>query len=419
MQSTAAGPARWLKHPCFWMVVLGFLLRLVRLWYAGLPDGEFGHESGNIAAALAAGKGFSSPFGGDTGPTAWIGPVYPTVLALCFKVFGTFTNSSAAAILMLQCAVSTLTAIPMWCAGLRIVGRSAALVGVWTWALCPVFMEWPATFVWDMTFTAFSLTVLFLLTLQLVEEESLWKWLLWGALWGLAELTNPALSTCNLIAGLWLVARRRKLERPWLRQSVAAGLLCLVVLAPWLIRNRVQFGRWSFVRSNGYFELYLGNYATSNGFGYIGRSPGVNPRIFQEYKSLGEPAFIELKKEEFTNFVHEEPATFFRLTAGRMLWFWDGTSALYCFSDGAERKLLFWPWSVLAAFGLIHLWSMRREFASLLTPLLLLYPLPYYLAYPHIRYRHAIEPLMLLLIGHLMVQIVSAVRGRMRKREVS
>src|SRR5258708_19936820 len=31
----------------------------------------------HIAASLASGQGFSNPFGPPTGPTAWLGPVYP------------------------------------------------------------------------------------------------------------------------------------------------------------------------------------------------------------------------------------------------------------------------------------------------------------------------------------------------------
>src|SRR5208282_6587259 len=52
----------------------------------------FQQETGNIAFALAEGKGFSNVFRTETGPTAWLAPVYPLLVAAIFKLFGVFTG---------------------------------------------------------------------------------------------------------------------------------------------------------------------------------------------------------------------------------------------------------------------------------------------------------------------------------------
>src|SRR6185312_14602334 len=58
-------------------------------------SGEYGYEVGGIAAAIAGGKGFSSPFlFHQTGPTAWVCPLYPYFVAAVFKILGTFTPAS-------------------------------------------------------------------------------------------------------------------------------------------------------------------------------------------------------------------------------------------------------------------------------------------------------------------------------------
>ncbi len=49
---------------------------------------EFGWETGRVAASVAGGHGYSSPFSGDTGPTAWMVPGFTLILAGVFKVFG-------------------------------------------------------------------------------------------------------------------------------------------------------------------------------------------------------------------------------------------------------------------------------------------------------------------------------------------
>src|SRR5258708_35369788 len=55
----------------------------------------FGWETGRIARAIALGHGFSDPFHGATGPTAWIAPLYPYLLAAVFKISGVYSAASA------------------------------------------------------------------------------------------------------------------------------------------------------------------------------------------------------------------------------------------------------------------------------------------------------------------------------------
>src|SRR5271163_3772841 len=61
-----------------------------------------GIEMGLLAKSLLLGQGYSSPFGGSTGPTAFIAPGYPTLIAAIFWIFGTYSFASAGAIMLLQ-----------------------------------------------------------------------------------------------------------------------------------------------------------------------------------------------------------------------------------------------------------------------------------------------------------------------------
>src|SRR5437762_13201734 len=64
------------------LLVCGFILRFgFVLWkktYMRAPGSilPFGAEICSIAEHIVRGQGFSSPFSQDTGPTAWIAPVY-------------------------------------------------------------------------------------------------------------------------------------------------------------------------------------------------------------------------------------------------------------------------------------------------------------------------------------------------------
>jgi hypothetical protein len=81
------------------MVVAALALRLavVAFLYPEIlnPDRDhwrFAGEAGRIAQSIVEGRGFSSPFQGATGPTAIMPPIYPSLLAGVFRLFGIYTN---------------------------------------------------------------------------------------------------------------------------------------------------------------------------------------------------------------------------------------------------------------------------------------------------------------------------------------
>ncbi len=79
----------------FWAA---FLVRVAYLTIAHtyrirpFPDHfEYGWEMGRIGRALATGRGYADPFVGHTGPTAWVTPLYPLLIAFVFKLTGVYT----------------------------------------------------------------------------------------------------------------------------------------------------------------------------------------------------------------------------------------------------------------------------------------------------------------------------------------
>src|SRR5271165_2681020 len=184
---------RWLdrtKSPLLWMVLAALAARVALVLYFRYYDfsGEngffsllpfvpkavkdfpfgFGYETGAVAYSLATGHGFSSPFVGATGPTAWLAPVYPSLCALVFKIFGCFTAASGFVILFINSLFSALTCVPIVRIAERMGQRKVGLLAGWLWAGGIFFMRWPTTWVWDMSLSALLLAILFLQSLRLV-----------------------------------------------------------------------------------------------------------------------------------------------------------------------------------------------------------------------------------------------------------
>lgn len=118
----------WYRNLYIVLLVCGFILRFgFVLWkktYIGSPNDNipFGEEICSIADHIVRGQGFSSPFHQDTGPTAWIAPVYPYLVALVFRLLGSYSVASATVLLGIQCIIAASTGITIHALGRRTFG---------------------------------------------------------------------------------------------------------------------------------------------------------------------------------------------------------------------------------------------------------------------------------------------------------
>jgi 4-amino-4-deoxy-L-arabinose transferase-like glycosyltransferase len=405
-----------------WLFVCGFILRFAFvLWkktYIGSPNENvpFGAEICSIADRLVRGQGFSSPFHQDTGPTAWIAPLYPYFVSLVFRVFGSYSSASAIVLLGIQCVIAAATGITIHALGRRTLGARIGFWAAWIWAFSPIFFRWAVSWIWDFAASAFLLSVVFIITLDVAEKNTRKLWLELGALWAVIALTNPALLSVMPFTFLYAIFLNRRASRPWIASLALAGVLFAALVSPWLIRNEVVFGRPTFFRSNFWFEFHLGNYHLSNGLGYAGKHPGANPAELRKYAEWGEMRYIDYYKQDGLRFVRECPAEFRELTRHRVWWFWDGSPLLYQAREW-WKPWKFWPLSVGGWLGLLFVLTRRLRSWPLFVSALVVYPIPYYFVYPVAKYRHAIEPELLLLSVYLVFVLWGEIRTIAHRKE--
>jgi hypothetical protein len=379
---------------------------------AHFPFG-FGFETGAVAYSLATGHGFASPFAGSTGPTAWLAPLYPALCALVFKIFGCFTLASGFVLLFINSVFAALNCIPIVRIGEAMGSRKAGLWAGWLWAGGVFFMRWPSTWVWEVSLSALLVSVLFLQSLRLARDSSAKAWALFGLVWGIAGLTNPALLAFLPAAGLYPAFRLWRNRQSWLRPAAVAALIFATCLAPWLIRNRVVFHQWIFIRGNAPFEFTLGNYHGSNALGWFGRHPTQNKFEWARYARMGEVAYIAEKKQIAGKFLKQYPLEFLQLCATRVVAFWTGDSIT---TEPYFQHFFFEPLSALMLLGLIAALATHVEGAWLFFWLMLSYPITYYVIFAQPRYRHAIEPEMLLLSTYFVYGAIRDISARFSAR---
>ncbi len=370
---------------------------------------EFGWEMGRIARSIALGEGFSSPFGGHTGPTAWEPPLYPYLMAGVFKLFGVYSQLSAFALLTFNSLCAALTCIPLMLIGARLFGIRVAHWAGWTWALFPYFIYWAIRVLWETSFSTLLLALLVYLSLRLAEDGSLRLWALFGLLWSVLALANPsALSLFPFFVG-WSAWNNYRRHRRVLFPVALTLTVLIIGVAPWLVRNCEVFGRFVFLRSNFGAEFRMGNSPVARGLWLHYLNPAQNPSKLRSYQALGELEYVHQEQQQAFAYVRQNPGDFLSTSLKRVIYFWNGEPRAYRIpAIGQLRNSLFLASSLLAFLGLGLAIRRRQQGWPLLGSTMLAYPLVYYFVYTMPRYRHLIEPEMLLLICYL----ISAAESR-------
>jgi 4-amino-4-deoxy-L-arabinose transferase-like glycosyltransferase len=367
---------------------------------------SFGWEMGCIGRAVAEGRGFSDPYCAGTGPTAWEPPVYPFLIAGVFKIFGIYSAVSAWVLLTINSLFAALTCVLIYKIAHRTMGAEVARWTVWTWALLPYVWYWSIHWIWDTTISPFLLSVIFLTALELENWKGTRGWLLFGLLWGVGALLNPSLLSFLPFCGLWVWYRRHKRGLPSLAGVVVASAVFFLCLSPWLLRNYRTFGRFVFIRDDFGLQLRLGNGPYADGVLMAYLQPNLNVTELGRFKSLGELEYSKVRKQEAFTFIRENPGRFALISLKRFVYYWAGvwkpgdtllTSTL--------RNSLFLASSVLALWGLGRAVRKKLPGAWLFVLLVLSYPTTYYFVFPHARYRHPIEPELIILMVFLISEV--------------
>lgn len=398
------------RRACFGMVIVALCLRLAVMAFVyrdrlnpARDHWKFAGEAGRIARSLAEGQGYANPLFADTGPTAWLAPVFPALLADDFKVFGVYTKAAALAMISVDCLLAALTCIPVFLIARQTFGSSAALWAGWIWALFPYSIYFAADFIWDTTLSTLLMTLLFLIALKLGRARGGSPWFGFGALAGFAALTNPVLLAPMPFLTLWLLYRLRKRRERWFAPGLAALLGVLVIISPWFVRNYRTFHKFIPFRGGFGFELYCGNNADSWHWDPPGYHPSDSAEEWSEYQQLGEVNYFALKQNEAVAFIDAHKKLYIVQSLRRIVYIWTG---FWSFSSRYLREEPFDPenivfctaLTIVAIFGLRRAW--RETGAASAIPYVIafvLFPLVYYITHPEDYYRRPVDPLMVAL----------------------
>lgn len=381
------------------LIVVGFLYQ-ERL----NPDRDhwrFAGETGRIARSLVQGKGFSSPMFADTGPTAWMTPIYPALLAATFRLFGVYTKASAIFMLSLNSLFSALACLPLYLMARKSFGEITAVRTAWAWAFFPYGIYFPADFIWPTALTTLLLPLAFLAGLELEDSRRLAHWFGFGLLSGVAALNDPVVVSVLVPLGLWMCFRTRR-GGNWPRLAVGATLGFIVVVSPWFLRNYETFHKLIPFRDNLGLELYVGNNGDSSHFISEYLHPTHNEKEWQEYVQLGELRYMQRKQDQAMDFISGHKEFFLWISLRRALYMWTNFWSLnrnYLQQEPFDPPaiVLCVTLTLLALWGL---WSGWRAQGAAVVPYviaLFFFPVVYYVTHLEDYYRRPADPFFVVL----------------------
>jgi hypothetical protein len=398
-------------RPLALLFAVAFALRVAAIFAFDSPAAArsgaawtWGHEPASLAQALLDGRGFSDPWSKGTGPSSWLTPPYPLLLAALMKACGGITATTALALHVLHALLSALNGLLLAELGRRWGSLRAGWLAGWLFAFYPVAISNSAQLVWDTTLVALLVTAFFL---QLANYDGSKRAAAsCGLGYGALLFVNPAPMSLAPVA-LWFLARRSPTLRTGLARVALFAACAFAVVAPWMARNQAVLGAFT-LRPNLGVELRIGNHAEANGRPVAFRyHPSHIAQELELYRELGEVAYSKENLGRALDWMRANPGDFLALTAKRIAIFWIGESPLTDprRADGLSPRgdpsswikfLAYFATGALAWIALAR-WRGPADVRGLCALSLVLFGAPYYLTHVSERYRFPMDPLIVLL----------------------
>jgi hypothetical protein len=339
-----------MRRPSFLLALFlaGLVMRLGTALTLGETKAPEMYEYGMIARNLLHGHGFAMPWpylpldparkallsGPPSFESAYMPPLYPYHIYLVFLVCGD-TPAAALALMLLNVLYGSLTPVLVYLIAGRLLPERAARVSGIAAALFAPAMFGVVTFSGSTLYQATLCAALYGLVRGMQEPWGRWP-LLAGAAAGLLTLQRSEfLFAAVLLFGYAGAVVYRNTGSVKAGGMLLAGLMaCLLLVAPWTLRNWGLFGAFVPVISRPWHEVWRGNnpYATGGAYNTAGQhvwldDPALYGELIRRIDAVPYTPRMELEidrilKEEALRFARTHPGQVVRLALRKLVMLW-------------------------------------------------------------------------------------------------
>jgi 4-amino-4-deoxy-L-arabinose transferase-like glycosyltransferase len=237
------------------------------------------------AASIATGHGYPPTGIASPGtPSAFRPPAYPYLLGGAYAITGVHPNVGR----LLSAGLGVVTVLLIAYLGAALWDRRIGLVAGAVAAVCPSLITLSGTLLSESLFLPLELGVALCVLALLRARKPIRVAVLLGVLCGVAALTRTV-GILWLLPALIAAATARADRAARLKAALAVVASCMVVLAPWTIRNANALHAFVPLNTQGGFTL-VGQYNPKSGhdddFQAVARTPEQIPSLVRSLAPL-------------------------------------------------------------------------------------------------------------------------------------
>ena len=398
-------------------IALGLALRLVYViatWDHQLAGDEIEYDI--QGAFIADGKWFwsTTPYG-EAHPSLWKTPGYPVWVGVLYSLVG---KQPDVVMLIQVLLLGPLTIVLTWLLGRRLFGAWVGAAAAFVAAVHPFVWQFEARLFGEALATPLTLAILLLV---LDRRPSLRAALGAGALSGLLILVKPSAFHILVAVGaaIWIGWR----GRTGLVRAAAALAACVLVIAPWTIRNYAEFDAFVPLSAQdaGIYGVFNDDAAHDEDAPWRWRPFTTREGDILEGRPLEDDELRAELRDRALEYIADHPDS----VPKAILWngvlrFWDlrdPDEALEEVPFQGRSRALTWAglviWWALLPLGLLALFLARRR-RGLAVPLALMFAFAcfVYLGNTGTRYRAPFEPVFAVLACSAVWELARLRRSR-------
>ncbi|MBW7854684.1 MAG: hypothetical protein OZ913_07550 [Ignavibacteriaceae bacterium] len=239
---------------------------IVRILFAFILSVELRSDS-MVYDELAKSIAFNGKYSFEGKTTALLIAGYPLFLSAIYK----FAGTEQIFVKLIQALIDTATCFIFFLVLRKFFTEKYSLTGLLIFAFFPSNVLYSQTILTEPLFGFFAMALFFILLLENAYRFSF----LTGLIWGIAIFIRSSFAPSVILYPVFLFIKRKKLfggfkTNRW-RKAVQFSALFLVgvllILSPWLIRNKIEFNSFTLATQGG-FTFWSGSNPNATGTWY-------------------------------------------------------------------------------------------------------------------------------------------------------
>jgi len=197
------------------------------------------------------------------GKFGWWPPLYPFLIGALYAIFG----PNPRVVVFVQVALGTLVCWLVYRLGKRLVGERGGCLAAFLVAIDPTYVFATNLLASENLYVVWLTLGLLLVTRQ---AQGVRTWAATGAMLAFGALTRATALVVPAVIALWLLLRKRWTALPRLAWMLG---VCVLLIAPWTLRNALVVGSPALVCFGGGLNFYFGHNPQGIGYRDLSQTP--------------------------------------------------------------------------------------------------------------------------------------------------